>query len=316
MASKLSRQIITACWSLAFIGGCTQILGISDYEVDPKLDGNNSSAAGEGGNGDTGTSGSAGTKPTGGTKNDAGSPNGGEAPAHGGAAEPGTAGSPGDAGAGGDAPVVGTVVAADSAEKCTELGGKAVGVEMLKDGGFELGTVGDGNSPWTQLSTNSVEVITADPDFGFDPKSGTYYAYLSGIQGERSTLYSEPLTIPNDAGWLVVSGYRLFQIDLQDAVNSDFCGIGFYAIPPDMALEIPFYWSDPGSSTDGWGDTATWKRFEASWDAAPHHGQKRKLGLVAESDTYPDKADVAPGDSSSSSYLFDDVSLKVYRCYK
>jgi hypothetical protein len=317
MASKLSRQVITVCSSLAFIGGCTQILGISDYEVDPKLDGTGAGdAAGQGGSGDTGTSGSAGTKPSGGTKNDAGSPNGGQP--QGGAPEPGTAGSSmtGDAGAGGDAPVVGTVVAADSAEKCTELGGKAVGVEMLKDGGFELGTVGDGDSPWTQLSTNSYEVITNDPDFGFDPHAGTYYAYLSGLQGERSTLYTEPLTIPSDAGWLVVSGYRLFQIDVQDAVNADFCGIGFYAIPPNDALEIPFYWSDPASSTDGWGDSPNWKRFEASWDAAPHKGQKRKLGLVAESDTYPDKATAAPDDTLASSYLFDDVSLKVFRCYK
>ena len=315
MASKFSRQVTTVCSSLAFIGGCTQILGISDYEVDPKLDGSGTSVGGEGGSPDTGT---AGTKPSAGTKNDGGSPNGGQAPSDGGAPEPGVGGSSimGDAGAGGAAPL-GTLVTCDSADCCAQLGGTAVGVEMLKDGGFELGTVeADGNPYWTQLSTNNYEVITNDPDFGFDPHAGDYYAYLSGLQGERSTLYTEALTIPNDAGWLVVSGYRLFQIDVQDAVNADFCGIGFYAIPPNDALEIPFYWSDPGSSTDGWGDTATWKRFEASWDAAPHLGQKRKLGLVAESDTYPDEATAAPEDTTSSSYLFDDVSLKVYRCYK
>ncbi len=307
MASKLSRQVITVCSSLAFVGGCTQILGISDYEIDPSL---GAHAGGEGGNG--------GTKPSGGTKSDAGGPNGGQRSGEGGAPDTNVGGAPiiGDAGAGGAGAPVGTVVPCDSADCCAQLGGTAFGVEMIKDGGFELGTVEAGKSPWTQLSTNSAEVITNDPSFGFDPKSGAYYAYLSGIPGERSTLYSETVTVPNDAGWLTVSGYRLFQIDLQDPLNHDFCGIGFYAVPPDKALEIPFYWSDPAHNTDGWGDTPNWKRFEASWDAAPHHGAKRRLGLVAESDKYPAKADVAPGDSTASSYLFDDVSLKFYRCYK
>ncbi len=317
MASKLSRQVFTVCSSLAFISGCAQLLGISDYDVDPTLGATN--AGGEGGSGD-GTSGNAGTKPTGGTNN-AGSPNGGQPPSDGGAPEPGTAGGPmtGDAGAAGAAPI-GTVVPCDSADCCAALGGKAVGVELLSDGGFELGPVGDGSSPWTQLSTNNSEVITeTDPDgtgLGFKSHADKYYAYLSGLQGERSTLYSETVTVPKDGGWLAVSGFRLFQIDLQDAVNSDFCGIGFYAVPPSDALEIPFYWSDPGSSTDGWGDTAKWQRFEASWDAAPHQGMKRRLGLVAESDSYPAKANVPPGGSAASSYLFDDVSLKVFRCYK
>jgi hypothetical protein len=300
MASRSLRRFLLVCSTLTAVAGCSQIVGISDYEIDPKLDG---AAIGEGGSGNTAA---------GGTKNDAGSPNGGQ----GGAPDPGSAGSPmaGEAGTAGAAPRA--VLPCDSADCCTELGGTPEGVELLNDGGFELGPVGDGESPWTQLSTNDLEIITNDPEYKFDPKSGEYYAYLSGLAGERSTLYSETITVPNDAGWLVVSGYRLFQIDLEDAINEDFCGVGFYEVPPAMALEIPFYWSSTANSTDGWGDTPTWKRFEASWDAAPHQGMKRRIGLVGESDEYPAEADVTADDLTSSSYLFDDVSLKSFRCYE
>ena len=311
MASKLSRQVITVFSSLAFIGGCSQILGISDYEVDPTLGGDTSNAGGEGGSGSPANDAGANAA---GSPSHAGTSHGGQ-PAEGGAgAEPSVAGSPptGDAGAG----PLGDLVDCDSADCCAEKGGRPVGVEMLKDGGFELGSVADGNPYWTQLSTNDDEIITSDPSYKFIPHGGDYYAYLSGIPGERSTLYTETVTVPSDAGWLVVSGYRLFQIDLPDSTNADFCGIGFYEVPPKDALEIPFYWSGPADSTDGWGDTANWKRFERSWDATPHRGLKRRLGFVGESDKYPDAADVAEGDPTSSSYLFDDVSLKAFRCYK
>jgi hypothetical protein len=301
MTRKLTDRFLLACSTLALVAGCSQIVGISDYEIDPKLDG---ALGGEAGTGNTGA---------GGAQNDAGSPNGGQPPSEGGTPDPGSAGSAA-AGEAGAAPA--TVLPCDSADCCTALGGTPVGVELLKDGSFELGPVGDGDSPWTQLSTNGVEIITSDPDYGFDPKSGSYYAYLSGIAGERSTLYTETITVPSDAGWLVVSGYRLFQIDVEDDPNEDFCGVGFYEVPPAMALEIPFYWSSSANSTDGWGDTPSWKRFEASWDAAPHQGAKRRLGLVGESDEYPAKADVATDDLTASSYLFDDVSLKAFRCYE
>jgi hypothetical protein len=296
MASKLSFRLLV-CSTLTAAAGCSQIVGISDYEIDPKLDG---AAGGEGGSGTAGTP-------------NAGSPSGGLPMNDGGAPDPGAGGSP-MAGAAGATP--GTVLPCDSEDCCDALGGTPVGVELLKDGGFELGPVGDGSSPWTQLSTKSFEVITNDPDYGFDPKSGSYYAYLSGNPGERSTLYTETITVPADAGWLVVSGYRLFQIDREDATNTDFCGVGFYEVPPAMALEIPFYWSSSANSTDGWGDTPSWKRFEGSWDAAPHQGAKRRLGLVGESDMYPDPMDVEMDDLTSSSYLFDDVSLKAFRCFE
>jgi hypothetical protein len=140
---------------------------------------------------------------------------------------------------------------------------------------------------------------------------------LTGIAGERTTLYSEDLEIPADAGWLVVSGYRWFQIDVQDDVNADFGLVAFYSYTNENPEELPFYWSKPSNSSDGWGDTPSWTRFSYSWDAAPHQGLVRYLGLRGESDLYPedpDPTDDEPGDASS--YLFDDVSLKAFRCYE
>ena len=102
-------------------------------------------------------------------------------------------------------------------------------------------------------------------------------------------------------------------IDAQDATNTDFCGIGLY--DPNLVdyLELPFYWT--GTATDGWGDAPTWRVFEASWDALPHQGQMRYLMLRGESDDYPvDTGE--PTETIASAYLFDDVSLKVYRCFK
>jgi hypothetical protein len=97
MASKSSQRFLVLCSTLALAAGCSQIIGLSDYEIDPSL---NASAAGEGGNGDAGKGGS---KPsTGGSQSTAGEPNGGQptGPTGGAGGEPMT--SPGGAGAGGE----------------------------------------------------------------------------------------------------------------------------------------------------------------------------------------------------------------------
>jgi len=159
-------------------------------------------------------------------------------------------------------------------------------------------------------TTTSNELIINDLSFGFNPKLGDYFAYLSGIASEESTIYQD-VVVPKDAGWLVVSGYRLFQVDSQDDVNLDFCGIGLYSYPAADLVELPFYWGRPTDSTDGWGDTPTWKFFQASWDATPHQGLKREIDFRGSSDDYSTDVDL-----TSSSYLFDELSLKAYRCYK
>jgi hypothetical protein len=158
---------------------------------------------------------------------------------------------------------------------------------------------------------------TNDLELGWEPRSGDFYAYLSGIQGERTSVYSEDVIIPDDAGWLTVSGYRRFQIDELNAANADFALVGFFSYENDSAEETPFWWGDPGTYPDGWGNTVTWVKFQSSWDATPYQGLTTYLGLRGESDLYPadpDPEDDVPGDASS--YLFDDVSLEVFRCYE
>jgi hypothetical protein len=98
MASKGSHRFIVLWSALAAAGGCGQILGISDYEVDPKL--GSSSAGGEGGAGNGGKNNNAGTVNTAGQPGDGGA--GGEPVVQVGGARAG--GEAGASGAGGAAP--------------------------------------------------------------------------------------------------------------------------------------------------------------------------------------------------------------------
>ena len=308
--------------ALLALGGCGQIIGLGDYDIDPKL-GAAGTATTDGGDDSTGNGGKANTggKANGGTNNTPG----GDGPIKGGDTnlpqggdtnlpQAGAAPVGGDTGAAGGP---GTeLIPCTTAACCTQMGGKAVGVEILVDGGFEGGPVDEGNTAWTEESTNDLEIITpTDLDgtgLGFKAHAGEYYAYLSGLAGETSTVYSPDFTVPNDAGWMTLSGYRLFQVDTQDGINEDFCGIALYDPTETDPAELPFFWGDPATGhTDGWADSPGWKRFEKSWDATPHQGGTRYVGFRGSSDEYSTDVDL-----DSSSYLMDDVSLKIYRCYK
>ncbi|RYZ05998.1 MAG: hypothetical protein EOO73_17785 [Myxococcales bacterium] len=308
------RKLNLAFVSLITIAGCSQVLGLGDYDIDPALDGKGGSSIGAGGTqGDAGAdstpSSGAPQVPAGGEPN---LPVGGQGGQGGQGGE-----STGQAGMGGAPPL--EVVPCDSIDCCKDKGGTPVGVELLTDGSFELGPASEGLSPWFEESTNALDVVTNDPDLGFEPKSGSYYSYLSGLQGERSSIYSEDVVVPEDAGWITLSGYRLFQVDVQDEVNEDFALIAFYDPEEKDPVELPFWWGNPVEHPDGWGDTPIWKKFEATWDAAPHQGMKRYLGLRGESDSYPlEPAEIPEEDDTTyaSSYLFDDVSLKIFTCVK
>lgn len=298
--------------TLLTIGGCAQVIGLSDYKVDPSLDGKGGKGVSpEGGDGPSKGGSSAGKSsiPQGGDDTGGSVALGGQ----GGEPVAGSAPVGGEGGAGG-----GELVPCDSLDCCTKQGGKAVGTEIITDLGFEGGPVEDGNTAWTEESTKTLEIITpTDTDgtgLGFKSHAGMYYAYLSGIAGEQSTIYTPNFIVPKDAGWMTLTGYRIFQIDLQDATNGDFAGIGLYDPADTNPVELPFFWGAPPAHPDGWADKSTWTKFEASWDAAPHQGKKRYMGIRGSSDTYP--AAPPAGDLDSSSFLFDDVSLKVYRCYK
>jgi hypothetical protein len=295
MAFKHSFGVWVAWSALAVVAGCSEQDGGTPLGCSPSEAGMSSEACSpsEAGSPSTPAAGE------GGSGGEAPMPQGGEAAAQGGQAPLG--------GAEGEPP--GELVPCDSADCCTAKGGNAVGVELLNDGGFETGTPSEG-SPWSEMSTtNGNALIINNLSLGFKPKAGAYFVYLSGIASEESTI-RQTVVVPEDAGWMVVSGYRLFQVDSQDDVNLDFCRIGLYGHPARDALELPFYWGRPTDTGDGWGDSRTWKFFEASWDAAPHQGLQREILFRGSSDDYSTDPDL-----SSSSYLFDELSLKAFRCY-
>jgi hypothetical protein len=292
---------------LLAVGGCAQIIGLSDYEVDPALgdagDGGQAQQ-GEGGGDTSGSSGKAGG-------GDAGVGNvgqGGEPAVQGGMPAVGGTGP----GAGGDAQGgsgQGELIPCDSEVCCIAADGTVVGDELLIDGSFELGPVSAGDTPWTQSTTTTgLDLINVEGG-GWTPRTGTYFAYLSGLPDEESLMWSEDVTVPVGTGWLELTGYRRFQIDVADSLNFDYALINFYGNEVDSYDEYLFDWGDPAISKDGWGATANWTRFSASWDAAPHAGTVRYLAFLGSSDAYP-----ATGTTVASSYLYDDISLMAYRC--
>jgi hypothetical protein len=100
MASKFSQRILVGWSTLALAAGCSQILGLGDYDIDPKLHG----AGGGDSGGEPGDAG----KPSAGSKPSGGSSSGGEPSSEGGGGTGelpggGSAGEPGSAGAGGSA---------------------------------------------------------------------------------------------------------------------------------------------------------------------------------------------------------------------
>jgi hypothetical protein len=328
------RNLRLAFVLLLTAGGCSQIIGLGDYDIDPKLDGptkagSRNNEGGEGGDpsqGGTSNGGKAGSSPQ---------PVGGEGgtkpivnPGAGEAGQP-----PSDGGAGGGAPGP-VLIPCDSVNCCTTKGGRTVGEELLvipvpSDcdtltdycepgyGGFEYGTKAEGNSPWAESSQQDYPLVTDGVEEGSTPYKGTYLAFLGGVHDESSLLISQPIDIPSDAGWLTLSGYRLFEADRADptvADNEDTMSLSLWdATDP---LEVPFYWdnTNPGIATD-------WTKFEATFDATPHQGTTRYLYALGETDDWSD-ADGAGGAGSGagfpggSNYMLDELSLKVFRCYE
>jgi hypothetical protein len=343
MSAKVSHRFLVLWSALAAAGGCGQILGISDYEVDPKLDRHADNAGGrDGGNpnggdmsaagvhdragapggGQPSTDGGNGGAPivgvgvggagahTGGAAN-GGEGNGGAGTSGAGAAGPTEAGA---AGAGGSPEIRHELVPCDSLDCCTQAGGTAEGEELLVTttlpetpyyGDFELGTVEEGQTPWVETSLLGYSIITSATADATAHK-GSYFAWLCGVKKETSVVTSEPIHVPADAGWFTLTGFRKFQIDSlpEDTVNDDSMSIGLWN--ETEPLELPFYWDQAAP-----GATAGWVKFNASWDAAPHVGEVRYLTALASTDDH-----VTDEDINSSNYMLDDVSLKVFRCYR
>jgi hypothetical protein len=227
---------------------------------------------------------------------------------------PAEAGAAGAAGAGGSPEIRHELVPCDSLDCCTQAGGTAEGEELLVTatlpetpyyGDFELGTVEEGQTPWLETSLLGYSIITSATTDATAHK-GSYFAWLCGVKEETSVVTSEAIHVPADAGWFTLTGFRKFQIDSlpEDTVNDDSMSIGFWN--ESEPLELPFYWDQAAP-----GATAGWVKFNASWDAAPHVGEVRYLTALASTDDH-----VTDEDINSSNYMLDDVSLKVFRCYR
>lgn len=329
------RTLKLSLASALLLAGCSQILGLGDYEIDKTLDGDSShgGAADDGGSGGknssggkandagkTGTEAGEGPVSNGGKNNDTGGTagtgntsagEGGEPPApQGGAAGTGPVGEGGAGGDGGAPPVPGPVlIPCDSVTCCTSKGGTPdAGVELLKDGGFEAGTALDGATPWTETSTGDYPLITDGTVEKASPHKGTYFAFLAGVKDETSILESETFNVPADAGWLVLSYYRKFQLDsaASDTANGDLMGISLYEPGTDDLITLLSYWDkdEPGA-------TSGWLRTDESVSAKDDAGQERYLLALGSTDAHVTDADLA-----STNYMIDDLSLKAFRCYQ
>jgi hypothetical protein len=288
-------------------------LGLSDYDIDPNLDEPNGEA-GEGTSqgGDRSSQGGADGGKAGGGK--AGGGAAGESQAEGGTGNEGEGGTnaneggvPGQGGAQGQAgmpPVLGALIPCTSAVCCADAAGEAVGVELLLDGGFE----DEPQTFWEETSSEGFDLIMTGVEANVPPHGGERLAFLAGVALETSDMETPGLSIPADAGWFELSGYRWFELDSLSLDNLDFAGIGFYSSATTDPLELPFYWDTSGDP----GDTTTWEPFDASWSAAPHAGESRYLLVRGSADEFADDAENFP----ASNYLFDSLSLKMFRCYE
>jgi len=335
-----TRHLNLALMTLLAAVGCQQIIGLSDYDIDPKLDGGGKGGAilpqgGEGGDPSRSGSSNGGKGGSGGNSGNTGGstsqPRGGE----GGTVPMMVAGQAGqgEAGTGGvpDKPPI----PCDSVACCTKAGGVAAAEELLvttpptgcnpmRDycepayGGFEYGTADDGNSPWTEDSSQGFPLVTDGTDEESSPHKGTYLAFLGGVHEETSLLVSLPFKVPDDAGWLVLSGFRFFEIDRADpSVPDNQDRMSFSLWDETDLLELPVFWDNTNP-----GDVSDWTKFEVSFSAKDHQGQVRYLYALGETDDWSDRdagsggAGGAPPDfPASSNYMIDDLSLKVYRCY-
>ncbi|HYP88275.1 MAG TPA: hypothetical protein VEQ59_08975, partial [Polyangiaceae bacterium] len=173
---------------------------------------------------------------------------------------------------------------------------------------FELGTLADG-SPWKEISSGEFSLVvdkTATDAETALPHKGDYFAWLGGESNESSFLDSEALDVPADAGWLTLSSFRKFQIDsdVTDTTNDDFAWIALLDSEGDIS-DFFGYWDNTDPS-----ETNGWVKYEQTIDATSIQGQSLVLELAAVDDMYSTSADI-----TGSNYMFDDVSLKAYRCY-
>jgi hypothetical protein len=211
MASPKLKLTLLAMVTLA---GCSQILGIDDYEIDQSLD------AAAGGEGNQGPAGEAGEPTT-------------------------MGGMPGASGAGGVDP---EIIDCDSTECCADAGGTVTMIELLPNGDFETG-----RTAWGTNSQNMFEVFTKQTAESIPANSGSWFAWIGGSQNDIGVLLSPKFSIPEGTGWLGVEGYRWLAFD-SAALMGDYAQVDMYdaAGEFEVAEERFFYWDNAEYDSNDW----------------------------------------------------------------
>ncbi len=275
---------------LLMAGGCGQILGLSDYEVDPALGdaGEGGQAQGEGGGDTSGGSGKTGDAGAG-NVGQGGEPEGGM-PGVGGSGVGGVGGSP-------EVPVV--VIPCDSVECCTAAGGIVDERELLQNVGFEEGQVW-----WDEASVAGFDIIVHEDDAGtINAHLAEWFSWFGGAINESATLTSPPIDVPADTGWVTLSGYRYLVYDSLTS-TTDWAAISLFQ-GEDLYEDI-FFWDNFAY------DTSVWTAFEVSGAGEFYAGLSFELIVLATTDATSD--DMTPNGQLASNFFFDDISFTSSRC--
>lgn len=293
--------------SLLVVAGCSQLIGLGDYEIDPSLDGAAGDAGAQGGDG------SGGKSPGG-----AGSDQGGEPGAGAQGGDPGVAGQGGEpgshggeppitqAGAGGQGGEPAVIIDCDSADCCDEAGGEIVETELVLNGDFEAG-----RAAWSQgyITNTEYSVLVKETASSIDANSGSWYAWLGGVESDSCYLDSPSFVIPKRTGWITATGYRYFAFDSLEGTGDLACLVMYVAGTSDVA-EAFDCWDNYEFDTEDWVD------FSYSVPAADYIDGEYTFSTVADTD---DMFDGDPEDEESqkaSNFFFDDLSLKAATCVK
>jgi hypothetical protein len=282
---------------LLAVGGCAQIIGLSDYDIDPALGdaGEGGQAQGEGGSDTSGSSGK-----TGG--GDAGVGQGGEPVVQGGMPAVGGTGAGGEGGSGEEIPVI--VIPCDSVECCTSAGGIADDRELLQNVDFEAG-----QEWWDEASTGSYDVIVNENDIdSINAHAGEWFVWLGGAVDEIGSLTSPTITVPADTGWVTISGYRYLVFDSTTTIYDPETMVGDFAsislFQGEDIFEPIFYWDNYEF------DNSSWFYFELGGPADNYAGLSFEYTVLASTDNTSDD----PTAQAASNFFFDDLSFIASRC--
>ena len=298
MTARTSLNL--ALFTILTAAGCGQILGISDYEIDPKLgpDTGEGGGPGEGGSSSGGkTGGKSGSTSQGGGDDQGGEPGQGGEPAQ--AGGPGQGGT-GAGGEGGQPPAV-VVIPCDSIECCENAGGIVDEREMLDNVGFE-----QGQAWWGEDSSSGYDLIVNETDTDtVNAHAGAWFTWFGGATDEIAVMLTPTLDIPADTGWVTLSGWRFSVFD-STTLTTDYSQIQLYEEGIyDQPYEDIFLFDN---YTDH--DTSNWTAFEAGGPGEFYAGLPLQLSIIGVTDALADD-EVA---QAASNFFYDDISFTSSRC--